>query len=492
MVGYFLKYIIIDFQVIAITTDNAGNNTVMIRHVKLCLLREGVTNFNTEHHVPCVRHILNLAVQDGLKHLGIEEAPDENEIYLELTGDIDALLPRSPMLMPPSSGNPIGTLIRRIRSMIVAINMSPKRINMYKCLCEAFKLVDCNKLSLDCSTRWNSTLNMINQALLKRIVLEKMAVDCFNLSKDDFTITDGEWSLLEDLSCMLEPFAEATEILGKSKRVTISNVMNIVTGISLCTTLWVLVFKVMMLLTGLFTLLENDIMSVTEKASRPGLSTTSEQLRSLTCAYNAMIWQLTKYARILKRNPVYIMATALDPSKKLVAIESMEHRLVREKLVTLLSAQGEDIRSNQHSNKKSMPKAHEHTATSHSSGMRFGRLEDFVSKLEYGMDGTVTALPLMDEVNEYLRSQIERAVEPLTWWKEIGRFRYPKLAVLAKDFLSINVTGAAAKHLFSTKRCIATHKRASLTPETMSMLMTMKCWAWEGDVVAGRAEVYWD
>ena len=53
----------------AITTDNASNNKTMSVSLKN-LFRESGSTFTKKFHVPCMDHVLNLAVQGGLKELG--------------------------------------------------------------------------------------------------------------------------------------------------------------------------------------------------------------------------------------------------------------------------------------------------------------------------------------------------------------------------------------------------------------------------------------
>ena len=53
----------------AITINNASNNKTMSVSLKN-LFRESGSTFTKKFHVPCMAHVLNLAVQGGLKELG--------------------------------------------------------------------------------------------------------------------------------------------------------------------------------------------------------------------------------------------------------------------------------------------------------------------------------------------------------------------------------------------------------------------------------------
>ena len=64
----------------------------------------------------------------------------------------------------------------------------------------------------------------------------------------------------------------------------------------------------------------------------------------------------------------------------------------------------------------------------------------------------------------------------LTWWKVAGYQAYPKIAILAKDLLSICATSALAKRFFSSGQGIITYMRSRLNTESISALMTLKGW----------------
>src|SRR3954464_6523952 len=94
--------------------------------------------YNKEiYHIRCSAHVLNLAVQDGLKNLfNIEEELDEDNLISPLT---------------------------KLRIAINAIRRSPKNIDELKKHCENLE-IEYHSLPHDCPTQWSSTYTMIKAA----------------------------------------------------------------------------------------------------------------------------------------------------------------------------------------------------------------------------------------------------------------------------------------------------------------------------------------
>lgn len=74
-----LKQFEIAEKLFCITTDNASNNGRMMKHISRRLKDEfNIMWDGSEHHIACMNHIINLAVQDFLK--GIKSlAPDDDD-----------------------------------------------------------------------------------------------------------------------------------------------------------------------------------------------------------------------------------------------------------------------------------------------------------------------------------------------------------------------------------------------------------------------------
>jgi hAT family C-terminal dimerisation region len=62
---------------------------------------------------------------------------------------------------------------------------------------------------------------------------------------------------------------------------------------------------------------------------------------------------------------------------------------------------------------------------------------------------------------------------PLQMWKQIEH-RYPTIAIMAKDILSIPASGVGVERVFNTARDTCHYRRNRLNPDTIEMIMLVK------------------
>ena len=158
-------------------------------------------------------HVLNLAVQCGLKELGNEESYSDSEDDDKHIEGLEVITQKL-----------FGEIFHRLQELIITINFSPQRIHHYKNLCDELEMPNKNILVEDVQTRWNSTYDMIEVVWEKRKVLKVMASDHLNTNKPNLLIEDEEWELLNMFSDELVAFREATQVFSKSKSIRSPNV----------------------------------------------------------------------------------------------------------------------------------------------------------------------------------------------------------------------------------------------------------------------------
>ncbi|THC87216.1 hypothetical protein EYZ11_013338 [Aspergillus tanneri] len=83
------------------------------------------------------------------------------------------------------------------------------------------------------------------------------------------------------------------------------------------------------------------------------------------------------------------------------------------------------------------------------------------------------AKPVRDEITQYLDSDTID-VEPLQFWRD-NEYRFPAIAALARDILSIPATGAGVERLFNTARDICHYRRGRMKSETIEEIMMFLC-----------------
>ena len=83
-------------------------------------------------------HVLNLAVQRGLKELGNEESYLDSEDDDKHMEGLEAI-----------SQKPFVEILHRLWKLVIAINFSPKRIHHYKNLCDELEMPNKNILVED-------------------------------------------------------------------------------------------------------------------------------------------------------------------------------------------------------------------------------------------------------------------------------------------------------------------------------------------------------
>ena len=147
-------------QVCAITTDNTSNNATMIDEL-MKTMSHIKPLFDRKCHMLCLAHVLNLAVQDGLKELKTTADEDTSASCI-------------------SSSKSLGDVVSRVRKIVKVIRSSPARVEKYEQFCHDLGISSTSMPNLDISTRWNSTYDMLSEAYEKKTILEKDGHVCLD------------------------------------------------------------------------------------------------------------------------------------------------------------------------------------------------------------------------------------------------------------------------------------------------------------------------
>ena len=178
-----------------------------------------------------------------------------------------------------------------------------------------------------------------------------------------------------------------------------------------------------------------------------------EQSVALKGAYTVMKTKLLKYKPQVKRKPIFPIATMLDPSLRFEYIPTDEQEYITKTLKHLLQLMPASPISSACSQSEPLS----NTCTRCSKMM----VELMKRKRKKKNINILLEKPISDEIFDYLHdSQVECSnSDALQWWCQIGSEKYPRLAMLAKGFLSVCASSSPSERLFSLGRGIVTYKR---------------------------------
>ena len=177
-------YEIADSTVSSIVHDQGSN---MRRATNLLQIEKGWTGVN------CSAHILQLCIGDGFKN----------------NASIDRALGAARKLVSHFHHSTLAT---------AELYKQQSQMNM-----------DQQKLKMDCTTRWNSTLYMIQRLVANRWPVSAVLSDTTVTKRQDRTLdlTAHQWVLLEELAKLLEPLETATVFFCTERKVSISCILPI-------------------------------------------------------------------------------------------------------------------------------------------------------------------------------------------------------------------------------------------------------------------------
>jgi hypothetical protein len=151
--------------------------------------------------IRCLEHVLQLAVQEGLKYCPVLDAA-----------------------------------IGHFRDLVKKIIDSPKLLEYLSVVCSILKVSN-KMLELDFTTRWNNTWDMVIYILalkpallelLRRIRERHEGYIGFSIGPEDVLVKDIDqitWSALEDFCAFLKVFKDATELMSGSEYPTLGLVV---------------------------------------------------------------------------------------------------------------------------------------------------------------------------------------------------------------------------------------------------------------------------
>ncbi|XP_078448328.1 putative transcriptional regulator tpeD isoform X2 [Wolffia australiana] len=442
-------------KVYAVTTDNATANKKMLALMARKLKSVNPT-FTARRHVPCVAHILNIVVQAALESFNIPSAqgmePEEGDVTRTVDqydsdqdndlGDVysvsdDSDGPRKPLCL--------GDAIAKVRNLLRSIRSSTQRRELYTQACEDDSEVgDSNMVVLDCHTQWNSTYTMLAAAVKKRDVPDEVSM-ALGRKATSLKLSKDEWELVKQFCRILGRFAVSTDHVCKTVTPAICDVLHLINGLKAHMEEVVQQIEDGTFFTSVLRLHEGDRSNM-EQACR------------------AMLSKLAQYAEILWANEAITAAALMDPIHK----GSMLCPGAREATIAYVRSLLPGDRSSRVPRRAAQE------------GQRGGEeLDEWLSTTMQRVEpAPVTTRSAWDEFIQFLAKTVpnEGVFTPLSWWATMWVTRFPLLAAVARDLLSVCATSAPAECMFSVGNAIVTYKRSRLSPISIETLIIVKCW----------------
>jgi hypothetical protein len=380
--------------------DNASNNDTTVEAIHYELLARGITPTITplERRLRCMGHIMNLVVKAllfGREKVALETTVEEITAWRKV--------------------GPIG----KLHNLVRYIRASPQRREKFLQLqLETLQAVEAFMVRQNNDTRWNSTHDMIERALQLRGAIDQFIVAAIadqgpstpvgeRLDHDQLSAAD--WDDLETLMKLLNPFKEVTMDLQGNIR---GEKMN---GA---------VFDVLPAMDMLLQQLEVA-------------KTAYQQRKSPFATCINLAWmKLDEYYSKTDTSPIYVASVILDPRLKLRYFE--QKWLMHQDWIDRARSEV-DRMYNQYRDQLDVDSPDVASAST----------EPTLSTLVNWKFGAHILVVAWNELEVYLSERSEHpTVSPREWWIN-NRFKFPVLAKMAWDILSIPAMSAEVERVFS-------------------------------------------
>ena len=279
------------------------------------------------------------------------------------------------------------------------------------------------KLIQSCETRWNSTLYMLDRVNEMRWPVSAVLSDDQVTKRSDryLDLTNDQWLLSEELVKILVPFEVATTFLCAEEQPTISSTLPLVHS----------------LVDGL--------------KPKPADGPTIARFKETVANEMKRRWKLDS----LDTTSCMVLSAVMDPRFRPIKflsddeLEDVKVDLVR-RIDSFPNASSQDGECVQLAKKKT------------------------AIDILFGEEPATGPLNPLDEVTMFLAEKpVSKKTSLLTWWKD-NSSKYPRLALIARQFVGIPATSATSERTFSTAGMTASKLRSSLKPSNLDALVFLK------------------
>ncbi|XP_060768344.1 zinc finger BED domain-containing protein 4-like [Neoarius graeffei] len=291
------------------------------------------------------------------------------------------------------------------------------------------------RLQQDVPTRWNSTFYML-QSLLE----QKRALSLYATEHELPTIfTTHQWELIENVLSILQPFEELTKTISSSSA-TASSVIPEITALKRL------------------------------------LGRAADTDRGVGTAKATLLEAVQRRFADIEKNPLYLVATAMDPRYKTCYFSAETKNEVKRVLLNMLDrVDTSAIRPTPDQPPEEPAIAPPTKRASLLLSVHDEILMENASNEEEHLLGRPASVQLQRYLSELpiKRSEDETVNDVLKYWRE-NKTHYPALAPLAQAYLSAPCTSIDSERLFSLASNVLDEKRNRLSGEKAEMLLFVK------------------
>ena len=309
--------------------------------------------------------------------------------------------------------------VKSFKKVLGAAHQVAKRVNKSTKATEKLIALSGKKLVSDCPTRWSSTYLLVSRMIEVRAALTEILQE---MEWDN--LATSEWKLLESICELLHPFAQYTSLLSGEEYTTISAVVPAIMELEL---------------------------HLDEMKDQRGLGGAVALLRSeLKRRFDKIL-----NPKAPDYEPIFVLATALDPRYKVV-LNTEQLTSAKTEILHQLRYMRENSSSSDSSSAGSPAKAAsvsvEENLAEPPPKKRFRLLSGLIEKrLQEGVSKQAKVPPEEEEVNRYFSTAhtLAEKLDPVFFWTEINQ-TYPLLSAFAVDILVIPASSAPIERTFST------------------------------------------
>jgi len=410
----------LDLKLNCITTDSASNNNAMARELESRLEERGIIWPCKERHLPCITHVINIAVDEFIKLI-------KTSVNAEDTAN--------------SGGIDLAQLLADIRTIAIHIRSSPQHWEQFKKVCDHVG-VKSLKILLDVPTRWNSTHRMMERVIYLHKAIDRYVLD----NTGDLTIiTKKEWELVELLCAFLWPFKHCTDALEATRKPEVDRVF------------WAY--------NRMFNEIDDFKATLERRQARR-----QPWSGVLLTALEGMSAKLRKYYKRTESPSVYVDAMVLHPRMKAAIFEGNDwDEGDADKYRAEVKARYLEGYAHLPVNATCPLPA---STPAIGSKRTADEMEDSDDD-EYDQFRQLFPVAELDEFDKWMSAPRVDVKLGLSWWRA-NHMRYPRLARMMRDQCAVPPSGSGVERVFSIAGRVATWQRNQLSPKSICRIMMYK------------------